>query len=45
MRAEPVDTENHVIRAREIYDAMQPWTSVPTSNFIADEGEERVRTA
>jgi Berberine and berberine like len=46
MWADPTDPEKHLRWAREIYDAMQPWTSERTYlNFIGDEGEERVRTA
>jgi hypothetical protein len=46
MWADPMDPEKHIRWAREIYDAMQPWTSERTYlNFIGDEGEERVRTA
>jgi FAD/FMN-containing dehydrogenase len=46
MWADPMDPEKHISWAREIYDAMQPWTSERTYlNFIGDEGEERVRTA
>jgi FAD/FMN-containing dehydrogenase len=46
MWADPTDPEKHIRWAREIYDAMQPWTSERTYlNFIGDEGEERVRTA
>jgi FAD/FMN-containing dehydrogenase len=46
MWADPADPEKHIRWAREIYDAMEPWTSERTYlNFIGDEGEERVRTA
>ncbi len=46
MWADPVDPEKHMRWAREIYEAMQPWTTERTYlNFIGDEGEERVRTA
>ncbi len=46
MWADPIDPEKHMRWAREIYDAMEPWTTERTYlNFIGDEGEERVRTA
>jgi FAD/FMN-containing dehydrogenase len=43
MWADPADPEKHMRWAREITDAMQPWTSERTYlNFIGDEGEQRV---
>ena len=44
--ADPVDPERHMAWAREVAEALEPWTSERTYlNFIGDEGEERVRTA
>jgi FAD/FMN-containing dehydrogenase len=46
MWTDPADPERHIRWARDITEAMQPWTSERTYlNFIGDEGEERVRTA
>ena len=46
MWADPAEPEKHIRWAREIEEAMRPWTSERTYlNFIGDEGEERVRTA
>jgi FAD/FMN-containing dehydrogenase len=44
--ADPIDPEKHISWAREIAEAMEPWTSERIYlNFIGDEGEERVQTA
>ena len=46
MWADPVDPEKHMRWAREMAEAMEPWTSERIYlNFIGDEGQERVRSA
>jgi hypothetical protein len=43
---DPAESERHIAWTRDVWDAMQPWSSGGTYvNFLGDEGPDRVRAA